>query len=97
MSARPSRAPGDDPRIVSGACCVWWDTIHKVDRTPSGLPCCPQCGGVLFEVRDAATWWRGVDRHEADGHPGYRAFIEWMQGKCFADFAAAERAYAARG
>lgn len=77
-----------DTRIVYGAVCTWWDSIQKVGRTPPtpnghSLPACPHCKGVLFEMRDEAAWWRGVDAYEATGHPGYRAMTEWARGKCF--------------
>ena len=67
---------------VYGACCKWWDTIDKTARTESGLPCCPNCGGVLFQL-PLDEWWKDVDRYEANGNPGYRKFVEWWQGKCF--------------
>ena len=70
-------------RIVYGARCAWWGSIHDVAAKPSGLPCCPHCGGVLMEVGSEAEWWAGVDRSEQDGNPGYRAFIEWLRGQCF--------------
>lgn len=73
----------DDQRIAYGATCSWWDSITEVAATPSGLPCCPHCGGVLFEVEDEAQWWAGVERYEENGHPGYRGMIEWARGKCF--------------
>jgi hypothetical protein len=75
-----------DARIVHGARCAWWDSIDKVATKPSGLPCCPHCGGVLMEVENEATWWDQVDRYGAKGNPGYRAFIEWLRGRCFRDF-----------
>ena len=34
--------------------------------------------------------------YEADGHPGYRAMLEWARGKCFKNLAALEAAYRAR-
>jgi hypothetical protein len=84
--------------IVYGARCTWLDSIDKTGRTPPGpsghrLPCCPHCGSVLFQLPTEADWWTGVDRYEADGHPGYRAMITWARGKCFANMAAMQRAY----
>lgn len=73
-------------RIVYGARCTWWDGIAKVGKLGSGLPCCPHCRNVLFEMDNEEQWWAGVDRHETDGHPGYRAMMEWARGKCFPDF-----------
>jgi hypothetical protein len=72
-----------DPRIVYGAGCSWWDSIDKVAKTASGLPCCPHCGGVLFEVANEARWWRDVQMFESEHEPGYRKFIEWLRGRCF--------------
>lgn len=70
-----------DPRIVSGARCVWWDSISKVGQHPSGLPCCPHCSGVLYEHESIEVWWSEVDEHEKRGNPAYRAMIEWMRGQ----------------
>jgi hypothetical protein len=85
-----------DTRIVYGAACTWWDSIDKVGKTTSGLPCCPTCGSVLFEMPDEATWWSSVDRHEANGNPGYRDLITWARGKCFRSMSLAKDAFAAR-
>lgn len=86
-----------DERIVYGARCCWWDSIDKAHRANApggiGVPSCPHCGSVLFELPDEATWWAGVDRHEANGHPGYRALVEWSRGKCFPHWKEAEAAY----
>lgn len=73
-----------DTRIVHGANCSWWDSIDKVGSN-DGLPCCPFCKGMLFEVPDEKTWWDGVDKYAAAGigRPWYRKFIEWLRGKCF--------------
>lgn len=89
-----------DKRIVYGANCVWWDSIYEVGHTPARngmrLPCCPHCGGVLFEMPNENVWWECVDRHEAAGHPGYRALIEWARGKCFPHYTAVLKAYEER-
>lgn len=76
--------------IAYGARCVWWDDKSKVaskDGTSTGLPCCPECGGVLFES-DEKDWWAGVDE-VATTIPRYREFIEWQRGRCFPAFAQA--------
>ena len=65
-----------DTRYVYGATCAWHGPIQEVGRIGSGLPACPHCGGVLFEVDTEEKWWAGVDAAEADGRPGYRKFIE---------------------
>lgn len=72
-----------DERVVYGANCSWWDSIDQADTKPSGLPCCPCCGGVLFEQPSEAGWWAQVATFEANSHDGYRDFIEWLRGRCF--------------
>jgi len=84
-----------DRRVVYGARCSWWGSISEVGSIGSGLPCCPTCSGVLFEVPSAQEWWAGVDRHEAEGRTGYRAFIEWLRGRCFPSLDAAWNEWAA--
>lgn len=77
----------EDARIVYGARCTWWDGIEKVGSKGQGpgggLPCCPHCKGMLFEMPSPVEWWAGVASFEAEGHRGYRSFIEWLKGKCF--------------
>lgn len=85
-----------DNRIVYGALCIWWDGIEKVGRN-GVLPCCPHCKGVLFEMNSPKQWWDGVEAHEANGHPGYRDFIEWLKGKCYPTTHEAKKAYEASG
>lgn len=82
-----------DRRIVYGARCLWWDSIDRVAAAPSGLPICPHCGSPLFELDNILIWWQGVDRHEAEGHPGYHAMIEWSQGRCFKSVEVMEAAF----
>lgn len=85
-------------KVVYGARdCVWWDTIDNAGRTPPragvSIPCCPHCGSVLFEVPSEQDWFAAVDKYEAQGHPGYRALIEWARGKCFPNHALTKAAY----
>lgn len=88
----PAPAP-TDPRIVTGARCTWWDSIDKTSSTRvGGLPCCPFCGGVLFEVANEAEWWGQVDVY-ALANPGYRELIEFLRGRCFPDMDIARAAY----
>lgn len=99
-----------DTRIVYGANCVWWDSIDKVGSTSNhprypedfqrgrGLPCCPHCGSVLFEVPSEEEWYREVELFEkcdknGNPHPGYKKFIEWQRGKCFPSMASAAAKY----
>lgn len=85
-----------DRMIVYGARCIWWDDISKTSRTTPrlgghALPCCPSCGSVLFEMAPM-VFWKSVDEVEKD-RAGYRAFVEWLRGKCFKTFADALEAY----
>ena len=82
-----------DGRIVYGARCTWWDSIDKVAKKPSGLPCCPHCGGVLFEVPTEADWWEQVDDYAAGTEPGYREFIEWLRSRCLSSHDQARQAW----
>ena len=64
-----------------------------------GLPCCPHCGSVLFQI-EAPKWFAGADRYEREGrdgtpHPGYRDMIDWQRGKCFPSGQSAADAYQA--
>jgi hypothetical protein len=84
-----------DTRIVYSAHGTWWDSISKAATKPSGLPCCPVCGSVLFEMDSEEPWWDGACRYEADGHPGYVGMMEWGRGKCFPSLPALKSAYLA--
>lgn len=80
-------------RIVYGAGCTWWDSIDKVKTTPSGLPCCPKCGGVLLEVENEEVWWSGAEDYERESVPGYKTFLVWSRGRCFRTFPESWAAY----
>lgn len=74
---------GIDSRLCYGATCTWFGPIHETKNM--GIPGCPLCGGVLFEMDSEQQWWDGVDKYESDGHPGYRSMWEWQRDakKCF--------------
>jgi hypothetical protein len=82
-------------RVVYGARCMWWDTIDKASSKPSGLPCCPHCGGVLMEMPDIEGWYIQAKKYEDDGHPGYVERLRWSQGKCFPNTDALQQAFEA--
>ncbi len=82
-----------DTRFVYGARCAWFGPISAIS-TRGGLPCCPHCGSVLYELPDEKQWWDGVDKYDAE-HPGYRKFVEWMADKHFTTHKAAAEAYEA--
>lgn len=79
-------AGAGDARLAYGAICTWFGSIHQTKPTSGGLPGCPFCGGVLFEMNDEGEWWSSVDQYEREKpHPGYRAMWEWQrtQKQCF--------------
>lgn len=93
----------EDARVVYGANCAWWDGIEKIGRIettilgkPASLPCCPHCRGMLFEMPSPKDWWASVEKYQADGHPGYRGFVEWLKGKHFRTYDEAQSAYDAK-
>jgi hypothetical protein len=76
----------EDRRFCYGATCSWFGPIGETKTTPAGLPGCPHCGGVLFEIANDAAWWEGVDAYEKDKpYPGYRRMWEWQWAakRCF--------------
>jgi hypothetical protein len=94
--AQEGQAVKVDARVVYGARCSWWDSISQIGKRQvngHSLPCCPKCGGVLFEIDSEVQWWANVDAHEAKGNPGYRKMMEWMRGKCMPSFEIARRIY----
>lgn len=74
-----------DQRIVYGSRCTWWDGIDKVATAGAGgLPVCPSCGHVLFQVPDIETWDVAVGVHAKEAEdPAYPAFIRWLRGRCY--------------
>ena len=94
---RARRAPLE-PRILHGATCTWWGSRREAavaawGRPNAGLPCCPQCGGELVDVRSEAIWWRHVSALEREGRPHFRQFVAWLRGRCFPSLTWARLAY----
>lgn len=58
-----------------------------------GFPCCPHCKGLLMESPDLDDWMNSARRHEANGNPGYVAFVEWLRGQCFKSMPEAKAAF----
>ncbi len=72
-----------DERVVYAARCTWWDLVgNAARRADMGIPCCPHCGSVLFEVASLEEWWEGAEQAELTGSIGWQDFLEWLQGKC---------------
>lgn len=84
-----------DKRIVYSVHGTWWDSINKAGKTSSGLPCCPLCGSVLFEIDSEQEWYEAAQKYEDAGHPGYVDMLRWSRGKCFPNLIALELAYEA--
>lgn len=80
-----------DPRIVYGARCSWWGSIQEAKgrRNPQGgppMPCCPHCGGPLFEKPEELSWWAEVKAAAVrNDDEAYVEFIGWLRGKCHPD------------
>ena len=76
-----------DNLIVYGFNCTWWDDISMVDTllskddSPGGIPCCPYCKGVLFQI-DEKDWFKGIHKHTQE-NPLYANITSWSRGKCF--------------
>ena len=94
-----------DSRYVYAVGCTWHDSIHKVGNTgPSnmiindreiksvGLPCCPFCGSMLFEVPNKKDFFLGAEEHDKK-YPGYLKYVMWTQGKCFSNTSEAISAF----
>lgn len=73
----------------------------------ASLPCCPCCGGMLFELPDELDFWNSINAFELGAyprsvagtyprrHPGYRVMWEWQrdQKTCFPRTEALAEAY----
>lgn len=74
-------SPSDaDNRHVYGAACSWNGPIAKIGSN-GGLPACPHCKGMLFEM-DAGKWHAGIadyclKRDDRD----YPAFMAWLSNR----------------
>lgn len=80
-----------DTRIVYGVNCCWWDDISKVNKDHI-IPTCPHCENPLFEMPNIEAWWKQVDGYDKE-NPGYRAFVEWLRGKCYPSYQVAQKAW----
>ncbi len=87
-----------DKRYVYGATCTWRGPIQAVSAD-GGIPRCPQCGSVLYEVEDSTKWFDQIAAFDADGHEGYSDFQEWLAAlpKCIPSGIGALDAYVAAG
>lgn len=82
-----------ESRVVFGASCCWWNRIEAAAQTETGLPCCPHCGGMLYELGED-SWWRFARQHGEEARDErYLAFLEWLRGRCFLNVDLARAAF----
>jgi len=61
----------DSTRLIWYAPCQHWtDNWDLLDHTKEGIPICPICRHVGFQIK-AYQWFSDIDKYEANGHPGY--------------------------
>ncbi len=82
--------------IVYGVRCTWWGNIEEAGKLSNGIPCCPQCGSVLFQI-DKKEWHDGISKVEKE-KPGYKDFVQWLHDckMCFPSYDNAKKAYELR-
>lgn len=56
--------------------CLVGGTKIKIGGPGSGLPCCPHCGSILYQIEED-KWWQGALQFEHDGHENYVRFLKW--------------------
>ncbi|SRR6266478_328958 len=72
---------------------------RPIKHSDHGLPCCPNCGGMLMQFDTPDEWWDQVKKYDADGHPGYLVMWQWQRQHkpiCFRNIQELERTYANR-
>jgi len=75
-----------DDRIVYGVGCLWWGSIKDVAVNKAGLPVCPHCNSLLFEVDSQTKWDQQIaDYATKTGDTKYIEFMAWLKGKCRKD------------
>lgn len=63
---------------VYGVNCAWSGPIGATGRLKGlGIPCCPFCGSVLFQIEEK-LWQDGIAPHEAS-HANYSEFLKWKE------------------
>lgn len=84
----------NDPRIVYGALCTWWESIQHAARSSDAVPVCPQCRRPLFEMDSMEDWQSAVDAWaERCEDPDYPKYIAWLRGKCYPNHETAKEVY----
>ena len=75
-------------QIWYGFCTFWTDDWGQLSATPSpegaaiksGIPCCPECRSIGFQI-ESDLWWEGVQKME-EAEPGYYKFIKDHRNTC---------------
>lgn len=72
-----------DNRHVYGSGCSWNGPIAKIG-TNGGLPACPHCRGMLFEMPERVWMGAMLKYVEDQNDPDYPKFIAWLstRGTC---------------
>ena len=69
---------GNRNLIVYGAGCTWWGSKSGVaTRGDNHLPCCPQCGSMLFEIEEN-LWNAGVKAYSENKNNAHASYYERM-------------------
>lgn len=77
--------------IAYGVYCTWWDSKEKVSTNRAGIPCCPHCLCVLFEIVEGV--WNQCMNDFDTTHSGYKKMMMWARGKCFTSMLMLKEAY----
>lgn len=80
MSEDQTVETGKEGMLWYGTCTYWTDDWEALSNE-KGIPICPDCGGPGFEISIQA-WNEGIEKHEADGNPGYGKFVETLKENC---------------
>ena len=70
----------------SAQCSYWTDDFDDLDKTESvdkavgGIPCCPHCGMVGYQI-ELGDWNDGLAHYDRE-EPGYQDFIIELKKTC---------------
>lgn len=70
-----------DLRWVYGVGCFWFAPIRDARPNAHGLPCCPTCSSLLYEVKSKEFFWGQAKNYDAAGHPGYLNMMLWIKAE----------------
>ena len=63
----------------STMCSYWTDDFDKLSSI-SGIPCCPHCRCVGFQV-ELGIWYEGIKKYDLKD-PGYQDFMSGLKNVC---------------